>query len=159
MAKNDAVDVKKVDSVLGELDRLQQVIRQRAYDLFRSGTQWSDAMLDWLTAERQLVRRPPVELRQDGNRFELLAALPGLDASAIEIQVTGDDVLIKGAGVHEHAADSTVHMCELGGGQIFRTVHFPEPIDPDTVKAEFKNGMLSLTASVAKATRVHIKAA
>ena len=161
MAKNETVDVQKVDSLFDDLDRLQQAIRERAYDLFRSGTQWSDALLDWLTAERELVRRPPVELRQEGNHFELVAALPGVDPSEVEVRVTSEDVLIKTNAVHEHAAGSTVHICELGRGKIFRTVHFPETIDPDSVKAEFKNGMLTVRAVVAKATakKVNIKAA
>jgi HSP20 family molecular chaperone IbpA len=44
---------------------------------------------------------------------------------------------------------------------MFRSVHLPKKIDPDKVKAEFKNGMLSLTAEVAKeaqARKVELKA-
>jgi hypothetical protein len=40
MAKGN-VEVKKVDAVFEELDRMHQAIRQRAYDLFRNGgTPW-----------------------------------------------------------------------------------------------------------------------
>jgi len=52
------VEVKKVDAVFEELDRMHQAIRQRAYDLFRNGgTPWGTALRDWLTAEQELVSK------------------------------------------------------------------------------------------------------
>jgi HSP20 family protein len=157
------VEVKKVDTVFDELDRLHQAIRERAYDLFRNGgTPWGSALRDWLTAERELVARPPIELRQADNHFEVLAALPGIEAKHVNVQITPEDVLIKADAPHEHAAEATVHVCEFGPGKIVRSIHFPEKIDPESAKAELKNGMLHVTAAIAKAAeakKVEIKAA
>lgn len=163
MARGD-MDVKKADTIFDELDRLHQAISRRAYDLFRDGgTLWNNALTDWLTAEQQLILKPAVELRQKDNQFEVLAALPGVEAKDLDVQITPDDVLIKAETSHEHAADAgTVHVCEFGGGKIFRSVHFPEKIDPNSAKAEYQNGMLRLTAAIAKAAtaqKVEIKAA
>jgi HSP20 family protein len=157
------IEVKKIDTLFDELDRLHQAIQERAYDLFRSnGTSWGSAMRDWLTAERELVAKPPIELRQADNHFEVLAALPGIEAKHLDVQITPEDVLIKADTPHEHAAEATVHACEFGSGKIFRSIHFPEKIDPESARAELKNGMLHVTATIAKvaeAKKVEIKAA
>jgi HSP20 family protein len=93
----------------------------------------------------------------------VLAALPGVEAKDLDVQITPEHVLIKAGTAHEHAADvGTVHVCEFECGKIFRSVHFPEKIDPDSAKAEYRNGMLRLTAAIAKAAtaqKVEIKAA
>src|SRR5437899_533261 len=75
------VEVKKVETVFEELDRMHQAIRQRAYDLSRNGgTLLGGALGDWLTADQELVSKPPIELRQKDSRFEVLVALPGIEA-------------------------------------------------------------------------------
>jgi HSP20 family protein len=157
------IEVKKVNTLFDELDRLHQAIRDRAYDLFRSdGTPWGNALRDWLTAEGELVAKPPIELRQADNHFEVLAALPGIETGHLDLQITPEDVLIKADTPHEHAAEATVHVCEFGPGKVFRSIHFPERIDPESAKAELKNGMLHVTAAIANAAeakKVDIKAA
>lgn len=163
MAKTD-IALRKTDSIFDELDRLQRQISQRAYDLFRDrGTLWGDALADWLNAERELVWKPSVEVRQKDGQLEILAALPGVEAKDVDVRVTPDDVLIKAAINHEHTAkDGTVHECELACGEAFRSIHLPARIDPASVKVEYRNGMLRLTAAVAKEAapqKVDIKAA
>ena len=163
MTRGD-IDVKKADTIFDELDRLHQTISRRAYDLFRNGgTLWGDPLTDWLTAEQELISKPAVELRQKDGQFEVLAALPGVEAKDLDVQITPDDVLIKAETSRERVADAGMaHVSEFEGGKIFRSVHFPEKIDPNSAKAEYQNGMLRLTAAIAKAAtaqKVEIKAA
>jgi HSP20 family molecular chaperone IbpA len=157
------IRLKKTESVLAEIERLHQAISQRAYDLFRDGGTWGGAVADWLNAERELIARPAIELRQKEGQYEVLAALPGIEAKDLDVQITPDDVLIKGETTHEHRADgSTVYICEFERGRAFRSIHFPEKVDPDRVKAVYRNGLLRLTAAIAKpstAKKVDIKAA
>lgn len=163
MARGD-IDVKRADTIFDELDRLHQAVSRRAYDLFRNGgTLWGNALTNWLTAEQELISKPAVELRQKDSQFEVLAALPGVEATDLDVQITPDDVLMKAETAHEHAVDAgTVHLCEFEGGKIFRSIHFPEKIDPNSAKAEYRNGMLRVTAAIAKAAiaqKVEIEAA
>ena len=115
-----------------------------------------------LAAERELVWKPAVELRQKDGQFEVLAATPGVEAKDLDVQITPEDLLITADIHHEHTAEEgAVQLCEFKAGKLFRSVHFPEKIDPESVKAEYRNGMLRLTAAVAKAapTEVDVKAA
>jgi HSP20 family protein len=142
MAKTDSkadVELRKTDTILG------------------------DAVNDWLSAERELIWKPAVEVRQQDGRLEILTALPGVDARNIDVQVTPDDVLIKATVKHEHTTkDGDVHVCELERGNAFRSIHLPSTIDANSAKAEYRDGMLRVTAAVVKAAtpqRVAVKAA
>ncbi len=162
MAKND-IELRKTDTIFEELDQLQRAINQRAYDFFKDrGTLWGNSVGDWLNAERELVWTPAVELRQKDGQFEVLAATPGVEAKDLDVQITPEDLLIKADIDHEHTAqEGAVQVCEFRSGKLFRSIHFPEKIDPDSVKAEYRNGMLRLTAAIAKAVpaKVEVKAA
>ena len=95
------IEVKKVDTVFDELDRLQQAIRERAYDMFRNGgTPWGSALRDWLTAERDLVAKPPIELRQRDNQFEVSNQVRRAAYTCLWLQLTAD-IRALGARVEE----------------------------------------------------------
>ena len=83
---------------------------------------------DWLSAERgSPYSRPAVELRQKDGQFELLAALPGIEAKDIDVEITPEEVLIKAESSHENKVESgTVRLTEFGRGRVFRSVRFPE---------------------------------
>jgi len=69
----------------------------------------------------------------------------------LDVQITPEDVLIRADIHHKHTPEEgTVQFCEFTEGQLFRSVHFPEHIDPDSAVAEYRNGMLRVTASIAK---------
>ena len=160
----DKIEVTKTDSILNQFNELQTQISQRAYDLFRNSEGFvRGAIDDWLRAERELVWRPAIDLRQKDGRIELEAALSGVEPKNLDVQVTPEDVLIT-AKEEQHRHDQLgekVHVCEFGTGRLFRSVHLPERIDVDSVEADFSNGLLHLSASVAGATpkKVDVKAA
>jgi HSP20 family protein len=108
---------------------------------------FGEAVADWL---------------KDGT-FEVLAAMPGSDPKDIDLQITSGELLIRAETTRGSQSDkATVHLSEFSTGQVFRSIRFPEQVDPDSVKAEYKNGMLTVTAPIAKAAiakKVDIKAA
>jgi HSP20 family molecular chaperone IbpA len=162
--KGGVVDLKKTESIFDELDRLHRTISERAYDLFRNGGTFGGPLSDWLAAERELIAKPPIEVRQKDGQFEIEAALPGIDARDLDVQVTPEDLLIKAETTREQKTDKgTVHVSEFSRGKVFRSVRLPEKIDPNTAKAEYKDGMLRVTAAIAKtseaARKLQIQAA
>src|SRR5262249_4276175 len=102
MAKEE-VSLKKADSIHDELSRLHEVISHRAYDLFNNHKDsLSDGVDDWLHAEREVVWRPAVELRQTDGQIEIKAAVAGMEPKDLDVQVTPEDILITGATEHHH---------------------------------------------------------
>lgn len=151
------------DSIADQLEQLHQRIAQRAYQLFGGrGTLWGDPWADWFAAERQLIWKPAVELREKDGTFTMMAALAGVDPKDVQVDVTPRDVAIKAEISHRHEKEEgQVHQCEFMAGQVFRSVRFPKPVDVANAKAEYRNGMLTITAPVApeaQAKRVEIKA-
>ena len=151
MARND-IALRKAETIFNELDELRTSISRRAYQLFRQrGDLWGGPLADWLDAERQLVWKPAIELRRKDSQFEVLAATPGVEAKDLDVQITPEDVLIKADIHHKHTSEEgAVQVCEFTGGQLFRSIHFPENVDPNSATAEYRNGMLHVTASIAE---------
>jgi HSP20 family protein len=147
----NSLPIKKSESIFEELRTMQDRIMQRAYDIFESNGRAIGRDLEhWLNAERQLVWKPAVELREKDDAFHVSIAIPGVDPKALDIEVAPEYLLVKAEVHHEHTEEKgTVHLCEFETGSLFRSVRFPKRVDPGKVKAEFNNGMLHLTAAVA----------
>lgn len=146
-----AVHLIKRDSIAEQVERLHQRIAERAYALFRGRNGvGADPFGDWLSAEQELVWKPATELREQDGTVTVLAALPGVEAKDIEVDVTPLDVVIKAGTTHSHTEDKgTVHRCEFVAGGAFRSIGLPKAIDTAKVKADYQNGMLRITAPVA----------
>ena len=157
------VAMTQKDSIDEQLEQLHRRIANRAYDLFLGRNGWGDAISDWLSAERELVWKPAVELSEKDGTFTVKAALPGVDAKDVSVDITTDGVVIKAETEHTHTEDKgQVHRCEFTSGQLFRSLSFPKPVETKKARAEYHNGMLTITAPVAadaRATRLDVKAA
>jgi HSP20 family protein len=151
------------DSILDQLEQVHERIARRAYDLFLGRSGWGDPFGDWLSAEQELVSKPAVELREKDGVFTIAAALPGVDAKDITVDVTPQDLVIKASTEHKHTEDKgQVHRCEFATGEIFRSFSLPKAVDGTKATAEYHNGMLNITLPIAQETRprrVDVKAA
>jgi HSP20 family protein len=139
-------------------------VMRRAYDIFRgNGTSIGRELDDWLTAERELVWKPAIELAEKDNQFQVKVAVAGIDPKDIKVEVTGDDLLVKGETRSEKKEEKgDVYTSEFQSGSLFRSIHLPKKIDADKVKADLKNGLLTITAPIAeeaKTRKVNVTAA
>jgi HSP20 family protein len=164
MRKVILLKTRKAETLLDEIEQIQKRITERAYDVFRSrGAALGGALNDWLAAERQTIWKPQVEVCQKDNQFVIEAALAGVEPRQLDIQVTHDTLLIKADTPHTHPeTKGTVLVCEFQPGQLFRAIRLPAPIDPEAVKAEYRDGLLRVTAAIAakpQAKKVDVQAA
>ena len=156
------VRCRTVDSVLAEVEGMQRHIAQRAQEIFRArGSAVGSALEDWMKAERETIWRPALEVRRTQDAFVVEAAVAGVDPKRLDVQVTTTELLL---GAHVHHSDreqeGEVVLCEFANGPLFRSYTFPEPVDPARVSAEYRNGMLRVTAPLAQPpTKVEIQTA
>jgi HSP20 family protein len=151
----ELVPIRRSKSIFDEVERMHDRIMRRAYDIFTSnGSLFGRDFEDWMQAERELVWTPAIELTEKDDEFRLELATPGIDPKNIDIEVTPEDILIRADVHHEHRKEEgEVYICEFAHGNLFRSVHLPKKIEPEKVKAEFKNGLLTLNAPVAEEAR------
>jgi HSP20 family protein len=155
------VRCRKVQSVLEEIDVVHQRIAARAQRLFHErGGAVGRAIEDWLIAERETVWRPALEVRRTGDAFVIEAAVAGLDAKQIDLQVTPTELVLAADVHHTDGKAGDVVLCEFVKGPLFRSFTFPAPVDPARVAADYRTGLLRITAPLAHpSTRVAIEAA
>jgi HSP20 family protein len=103
-------------------------------------------LADWMTADRDMVWRPAIDLIKEDNEFVARALIPGVDARDIEVLIAPEMLLIKGE----------IHRGQYGHTELLRSVRFPRPVNPDRVLAELKDGMLSVRAEIAGAGKVKV---
>jgi len=151
----ESVAIRKTSSILDAMQDMQKRIMRRAYEIFENnGSVFGRELDNWLQAEQELLWIPAIELRENEGSFLLEAAISGVDPKDLEIEITAEDIVLKANVNHAHSErKGTVHICEFRSGKMLRSIHLPKQINPDKVKAEFKNGLLRLTAEIAQEAR------
>jgi len=95
---------------------------------------------------------PAIDMYQTNNEVVVKAALPGIKADEVQINVTGDVLTIKGETKHEEEKTSppqgkekSWHIREHRWGAFERSIMLPTAVVSDKAKADFDNGILTIT--------------
>ena len=148
--RKQSITVRQTESLTDDLDRLHDLISRRAYDIFLSrGVPAGTDLDNWLLAEQELVTRPEIEVRERDGHLELDAVLADLNLDDLDVRVAPQDILIRSSipSAQEGTKNPLDRRIVRG---LFGAVHLPQRIDPSTVEAEFRSGMLHVTAALAK---------
>jgi HSP20 family protein len=92
---------------------------------------------------------PSLDLKQDEKGVEITVDLPGMEKKDVEISVEDGMLVISGEKeeTKREELEGYIHA-ERSYGRFERSVHLPEGVEEDKLKAELKNGVLKLTAPV-----------
>lgn len=94
----------------------------------------------------EMAWMPLVELQDTSTDLILRAQIPGIEAKDLDVQVMRNAVSIAGEHHYENKAeDKGFFRSEFRYGKFQRTIPLPVHVQNDRVKAEFKNGILTLT--------------
>ena len=89
---------------------------------------------------------PAIDMYQTDNEVVVKAALPGFKPEEVQINVTGDILTIKGEVKHEEEKkDKSWHIREQRWGSFERSLRLPTGVISDKAKADFDNGILTIT--------------
>jgi len=89
---------------------------------------------------------PPVDICETEDSLVLKAELPGIKPDDVEIRVEDNTLYLKGERKFEkEVKDENFHQVERSYGSFSRSFSLPSSIDSDKVKAEYQNGILTLT--------------
>jgi HSP20 family protein len=87
---------------------------------------------------------PPINVFQQGEDFLAIIELPGIDKNDLQIQAKENTIRISGRKAVDFPEEVSVHRRERVWGEFDRTLSLPVQLDPDGIKAEYRDGVLAL---------------
>lgn len=127
------------------------------WDPFRELEEMTARLNDVLGGGRDLARidnggreamrvadwRPVVDIEETSDEYLIKAELPEVKKEDVKISLENGVLTIQGQRMQEtETGDRKVHRVERFYGNFMRTFALPDDVEPDGVKAEFRNGML-----------------
>jgi HSP20 family protein len=87
---------------------------------------------------------PPTNIFQKGDDFVAVIELPGMGKSDLQIEAKDNTIRISGKKAMDYEQNASVHRRERVFGTFDRTISLPVQIDADTIRAEYRDGILAL---------------
>ena len=95
-----------------------------------------------------------VDVQEKDDEVVVRAEIPGVEPNDLDIQLVGDTLVISGekqdGGGEENSA---LTYTERRYGAFRRELRLASPIDPDKVRAEHRNGVVTITLTKAESVR------
>ena len=89
---------------------------------------------------------PALDVQEDADNFSIRVELPGLKREDIAVSLQDGALVISGERKSEKVEDGVeVHRQERYYGKFQRALTLPAPVAADKVKAQYKDGILTVT--------------
>lgn len=97
--------------------------------------------------------RLPVDLNETADAFELVAAVPGLKAEDIAIEVEDDVVTLRGKTPQRENGEGEYLLREIGAPEFERRLRLPVSVEAGKAEAVVQDGMLHIRMPKAEDAR------
>jgi HSP20 family protein len=111
---------------------------------------WEGALLTW----------PRMDVCETEDGYLLEMDLPGVARDDVQVEVTGDELVITGERKRQESGDKYYLRVERDFGQFQRRIRLTIPVEQDQIEASYQNGVLRITvpkAAHAKPRKVPVK--
>ncbi|MFB6191294.1 MAG: Hsp20/alpha crystallin family protein [Candidatus Nanohaloarchaea archaeon] len=89
----------------------------------------------------------PVDIREDNSHIVVEADLPGVEKEDINLRADSDSLEISAESSEEMREENEKYLRQERSRRTFRrTVSWPVAVDPESIEAEFEDGVLTVTA-------------
>lgn len=137
----------------GEMDRMMEDFFGRRFRPW-----WPER---WFRGDEFEMKAPAVDVFEEKDDLVVKAEVPGIDKDNIEVTLSDSTLTIKGEKKkQEEVKEENYYRSERHHGAFMRTVELPKDVQPDKVKASFKNGVLEIRmpkTEEAKAKEIKVK--
>lgn len=107
------------------------------------------------------IATPRVDIHETADAFVVVADMPGVDQSGVEVTVDRGLLTIKGTAKREQTSGYTALYSEYVAADYERSFSLPETIERDGVEAAIANGVLRVTLPKSQAAlprKIEVKA-
>ncbi len=139
------------------------LIRWQPLDILRQ--QMNHLFDEWIHGEpsenlfpkMSLAWEPAIELQETDTGIILKAEIPGVEVKDIDVEVSADAVSISGEHKQEKRTEEKGwYRSEFHYGKFHRIVPLPTQVKKEEVKAEWENGVLTLTLPKMETAHRHV---
>ena len=106
-------------------------------------------------------RRMPIDVQSDDEAYLITAAVPGLSAEEVTVEVLEDLVTMSGEITLDESDDNQKLLSELSNS-FYRQIRLPEAVNADEIEAKVEKGLLTVRipkADDARPKKIEVKAA
>lgn len=89
--------------------------------------------------------RPSVDIFDEGERFIVVAELPGVEEKEIDIEFAQNVLSIKAERKFIKDKEGNYHRREITNGTYSRNMKFSTGVDATRIEASYKNGLLEIS--------------
>jgi HSP20 family protein len=129
-----------------ELDRMREEMDRWMGSFFpgRMMRRWGWPSMAEMTKPLEDIS-PKVNVIDKDEYLLVRAEIPGVEKKDLDIDVTENMVSIRGSRKHEEEEEKgEYYRREISSGAFARSIPLPTEVDPDQVKANFKDGVLQI---------------
>ncbi len=150
--------IRRNDPVAIEPSRLPD-----PFEMMRELMRWDPFRELGAFGARSVSFAPAFEVKESKDGYTFKADLPGIREKDLDISLTGNRITVSGKREEEKREEADRYFaCERSYGSFTRSFTLPEGVDPESVQAELKDGVLTLTIGKkpeVKARKVELKQA
>jgi HSP20 family protein len=100
------------------------------------------------------IQTPAIDMYQTEDEVVVKASLPGMKTDDVQISITGEMLNIKGEFKEKtETKEKAYHLREQRYGSFERSLGLPTEVVADKAKAEFEDGILTITLPKAEEVR------
>ena len=97
---------------------------------------------------------PPVDILETENELIVKADVPEVDMKDIDVHIENGTLTVRGERKYEEK-EGGWHRLERSYGSFERVFTMPDTVDPEGVKADYKNGVLTITLPKKEIAKPH----
>lgn len=123
-----------------EMTRVQEAMHRMFEDSFAHG------LMDRTISRSSAAFEPDISIHQKNDAYIVKADLPGMDKSAIDIEVSGRLLTISGERKEEETKqEKGFYRQELSYGSFSRSIMLPEDVKAGQIASDYRDGVLTIT--------------
>jgi HSP20 family protein len=97
---------------------------------------------------------PPVDVYEDSQQLVLKLEVPGIPQESLDVRVENQTLTVKGERKFaRNEKEENFHRIERRYGSFTRSFTLPQTIDPDSIKASYEHGVLSISLAKKEAAK------